>query len=105
MFKDMIISEDLYTQCFKSDIMNSRIEGVTSNIKSREEIKKTLRTHYPLIMESYKHFATKTYKDSQVFLSYKDVWAFLDELGLVDGKTFAKFDYDVIFKAVNFTTE
>ena len=56
-------------------------------------------------MESYKHFATKSYKDSQVWLSYKDVWAFLNKLGLVDGKTLAKWDYGVIFKAVNFTTE
>ena len=103
MFKDMLVSDEMYDSCFKSDIMNSRINNCTSNIKSREEMKTVLRSQYPIIMESYKYFASKSYKQENVYLSYKDVLQFLNELGLVDGKTFRKFDYDSIFKAVNFT--
>lgn len=99
----MIVSNEMYDKCFQRDVMDSRIQGMISNVKIRENIKKDLRTYYPAILETYKHFASKTHKDSQVFLSYNDVWDFLLEIDVVDNKTFSKHDYDPIFRAVNFS--
>ena len=36
-------------------------------------------------------------------MSYKDLLHCLTELGVLDGVTFRKIDYDAIFKAVNYT--
>ena len=35
MFKDMLVKDEMYDACFKTDIMNSRINNCTSNVKSR----------------------------------------------------------------------
>ena len=42
-------------------------------------------------------------KKGNVFINHRELLTFLESLDIVDGFSFRKEDYDVIFKAVNYT--
>ena len=47
MFKNMVPSEEHYSSCFQTDIMNGRINGIINNPKAKQNILKLIREHYP----------------------------------------------------------
>jgi hypothetical protein len=102
-FKEMLVSKETYRKCLGSDFNYSRIQNFIKLPRDQTAIKDTLTIFYPQLIEVYKHIACKNVKNGNVFMNYNELLGFLTETGVIDERTFRKVDYDVIFKAVNYT--
>jgi hypothetical protein len=99
MFKEIIMTKETYDKCIGSDFLNSRIDRMIKLESMQEAVKADVRQFYPELVETYKYFATISYKESNVFINYNELYKFLTDTGVIDEVTLRKVDYDVIFKA------
>ena len=105
LFKAMVRQEEVLTKCCEMDFSLTNI-GKGVQFKSPEvmsNVKRIIRENYRILLDSYKFVASNTVKHDNLFVQHRELFTFLQSVDLVDNVTFTKADYDVIFKAVNYT--
>jgi hypothetical protein len=64
----------------------------------------SIREIYPLIIDSFKHYATLSTKKDNIYMSYHEMLDFIRDCKIIDG-SFTRLDYDIIFKAINYNEQ
>lgn len=95
LFKDMLITKEMYDKCLGQDMTNSRIGKFIQNLNDIEPIKNDLRRLYPQIQQCYKHFASQNVKAENVWISRKELLVFLEDFDILDGVSYRKEDFEV----------
>jgi hypothetical protein len=70
MFKEAILSKEQYDQCLGSDFNHSSIDRIIKSQITLKKVQNDLRSAYPELVETYKYFATKSGKETSIYLNY-----------------------------------
>ena len=104
LFKDMLVSTELLEKCCAMDFTHTNVSKSVKNAEVMSEVRRIIRENYRLLRDAYRYVASSSVKKGgNIFINHRELLTFLESVGLVDGVTFTKPDYDVIFKAVNYT--
>jgi hypothetical protein len=90
-----------YDQCHGADIANSHMPKAIKSQVFLREVADVLREWYPQIIDTFKHYATLSVKQDNIYMSYSEMGEFIKDCDLYDNH-FTRIEYDIIFKAINY---